>query len=96
MNPKLVTDNFGAYFILFPKKYICWNKNTKDMLSQLAMRYKKTKLVQSKVKTKDMWKEKMCHLLSTPVAEKFVENNLVENDSLLLMAYGNKKEVVTH
>lgn len=59
------------------------------------MRYKQAKLVQSKITSTKGWVEKISRLLSLPVAEKFVENNMVEDNSFFIMAYGGKKDVVS-
>lgn len=73
-----------------------WNNSVKESLSQATRRFKRAKLVQSKIKTTKDWIDKISKVLTVPVAEKFVENKMVEDDSLLFIGYGNKKEVVSY
>lgn len=72
-----------------------WNKTVKDYLSQCTVRFKKAKLVQSKITTTKDWKEKITKLLTAPVADIFIENKWIEDDSLLFLGYGDKKEAVS-
>lgn len=94
-NPVFDSPDFGAYYILFPNEFFRWNNKVRESLSRAVVKYKKAKLVQSKIKTTKEWKEKISKFLSLPIAEKFVENNMVQDNSLLLMAYGNKNEAVS-
>lgn len=67
----------------------------KELMSRVTMKYKKAKLVQSKVTSGAAWIEKISKLLTTPVAEKFIADRVVEENSLLFLAYGDKKQVVS-
>ncbi|KAJ8964825.1 hypothetical protein NQ314_004633 [Rhamnusium bicolor] len=94
-NEKLVDDDFGAYFVKIPKDYANLNKQIKELMLGLAMNYPNAKFFQSKVNTPKEWTSKINKLLTSQVATKFVEENKLENDSVLFLAYGNKNEVLS-
>lgn len=64
-------------------------------MSQATRRFRKAKLVQSKIQSTKDWIENVGKLLTVPIAKKFVENKIVEDNSLLFIGYGNRKEVVS-
>lgn len=79
----------------FPKEYSNLSKQVKDLMIELASKYPEVKFVQSKISTAKEWINKISKLLGNDVATKFVEENKIQDDSVLFLAYGNKHEVVS-
>ncbi|KAJ8980311.1 hypothetical protein NQ317_005232 [Molorchus minor] len=95
-NQNLVdTEDFGAYFVQFPKEYANLNKRVKEIISNVSARYDKAKLVKSKINTTKEWVDKIGKLLSPAVALKLVENYNIVDETVLFLAYGNKNEVLS-
>lgn len=90
-----VKEDFGGYFIIFPKEHANLSKQVKDLMMNLAKQYPKAKLVQSKVTTCKDWINKLGKLLTTQAATQFVEENKVQEESVIFMAYGDSEEVVS-
>lgn len=61
----------------------------------MAIKFKQAKLVQSKVTSTTDWRQKIGKFLTVPIVDKFIEKKLIEDNSLLFLAYGDKKEVVS-
>ncbi|CAH0556876.1 unnamed protein product [Brassicogethes aeneus] len=88
------TKDFGAYYLQFPKEYANLSKSVKDSMSQLAKKYPNVKLIQNKISNPKDWSSKVTKLLSDKVANRFIEECKLKEDSILFMAYGDKKEVL--
>lgn len=94
-NPNLVTEkDFGAYFIVFPEEYAILNKELKGNMSLLAFKYKRAKLIQSKIKSVKDWISKISKSLSRSVAINLTEQAKLQDRSVLFLVYGNKQEAV--
>ncbi|CAH1970648.1 unnamed protein product [Acanthoscelides obtectus] len=94
-NKKLVTgDKFAAHYIMFPKEYANLSKQIKETVTSLSKNYPKAKLVQSKVASTKEWTNKISKLLTHQVAAEFVIESKMQDESVLFLAYGDKKEVL--
>ncbi|XP_018577439.1 aspartate--tRNA ligase, mitochondrial isoform X2 [Anoplophora glabripennis] len=95
-NKKLVnSDNFQACFVKFPKEYSNLSKQIKSLMSDVANKFPRVKFVQSKINTTKEWIHKISKLLGSDIAIKFTEENKIQDESVLFLAYGNKNEVLS-
>lgn len=62
---------------------------------EIASKYPGVKFVQSKINTTKEWINKISKLLSNDVSTKFIEENKIQDECVLFLAYGNKNEVVS-
>ncbi|RZC32837.1 aspartate--tRNA ligase, mitochondrial, partial [Asbolus verrucosus] len=93
LNNKLVTvDDFGAYCVVFPKEYANLAKNVKENFAELSKQYPQVKLVQSKVPTAKDLVSKFGKFLTEPVAAKLNGQINLDDDSIIFLAYGDKKQ----
>ncbi|XP_023016395.2 aspartyl-tRNA synthetase, mitochondrial isoform X1 [Leptinotarsa decemlineata] len=96
INTKLASEeNFGAYFISFPKEHANLSKQIKDSLQTSGNKYERAKLIQSKIVSTSEWLNKIGKLLTTQLASRFVEEYKIQDESVLFLAYGNKDEVLS-
>nr|CAI5866150.1 unnamed protein product [Callosobruchus analis] len=94
-NKKLANEeNFAAYYVLFPKEYASLNKQVKELITNLSKSYSKAKLVQSNISSTREWTNKISKLLTSQVAAEFVIETKMQDDSVLFLAYGDKKQVL--
>ncbi|KAJ8920920.1 hypothetical protein NQ315_015713 [Exocentrus adspersus] len=91
----LHTDDFRACFVAFPKEYANLSKVVKELMTGLANKHPKAKFVQSKINTAKEWTSKISKLLGSHVASKFVEENKIQDESVLFLAYGDKRDVLS-
>ncbi|CAH1116419.1 unnamed protein product [Phaedon cochleariae] len=94
-NETVSTDHeFGAYYISFPKEYAISSRRLKESMSSLSKSFSRLKFVQSIINSREEWVKIMGSLLTVPTAERILDDNELENGSVLFLAYGNKGEVL--
>ncbi|XP_057672211.1 aspartate--tRNA ligase, mitochondrial [Diorhabda carinulata] len=88
-------DDFGAYFINFPKELSILNKKIKETMENISKKFNNAKLMFDMVKNKEETINKLGKLLSKEIANEFFYVNNIQEESILFLAFGNKQEVLS-
>lgn len=88
-------DDFGAYFLNFPKELSILNKKVKEGMQNISKKFNNAKFILNIIKNKEEWINKFEKLLTKEVATEFLKVNNIPEESTVFLAFGNKQETLS-